>query len=603
MQKLRRKIRGILQLCQEIWRKMTIKQHILFCIALLSSCYVQGQSVSVPYEPDYYARLQRLEIKSGQLSPLLHSTLQPYTREQVAAFADTLYALRDSLSLSKVDVAHLRYLMQDNWEWSEKIGEDYKSKKPFLKYFYRTKSDLFNVQSEYYGQNLHDGADDFDLHINPVLHLGMGYETDGERNPYLNTRGAEIRATIADRIGIYSFLTDNQARFPTYVRDRTLATSSDFFVPNIPGEAFTKWGTERDDFDYLHARGYLAFKVAKIVDVQFGQDKHFIGPGYRSLFLSDYSSPYLFLKLNTRFWKLQYTNLFAQFVADVERPNNAYPKKYGVFHRLGINIGKRLNIGLSESVIYSRPDAQRNDTFEIGYLNPVIFYRAVEQGLGSPDNATIHLDAKYLVKGLPLQLYASVLLDELVVSEIRSGEGWWANRQAAQLGFRYVDALGIPNLDVQGEFNLIRPYTYAQVDSMNLSNYSNYNQPLAHPKGANLYEVLGILRYRPLPNLQILAKFIYTQKGEDDESTNWGGDVLKNAGSREQEYGNTIAQGINTELLYGELTATYQFRHNLFLDWKNVFRRLDSTDPGRQRETFFTSLQLRLNVGRLRHEF
>lgn len=582
---------------------MSLQRFFYLCCLGLLPLLTQGQSVSVPYNPDYYSLIERLEIKSGQLSPLLHSSLQPYTREQVAAFADTLYAMADSLSLSAVDRANLRYLMQDNWEWSAKIGDHYKSKRPFWKYFYRSKSDLFHVQSEYYGQDLHEGADDFDIHINPVLHLGLGYETEGENLPFINSRGAEVRATIADRIGIYTFLTDNQAGFPFYVTDRTLRTSSDFFVPNVPGEAFTKWGTERENFDYIHARGYLAFKVAKVVDVQFGQDKHFIGPGYRSLFLSDYSSPYLFLKLNTRVWKFQYTNLFTQFVADVERPNNVYPKKYGVFHRLGINIGKRLNIGLSESVVYSRPDNRRNDTFELGYLNPVIFYRAVEQGLGSPDNAAIHIDAKYLVKGMDLQLYASVLIDELVVSEVRSGDGWWANRQAAQLGFKYIDFLNVPNLDVQGEFNLIRPYTYAQNDSMNLANHSNYNQALAHPKGANLYEVLGVIRYQPLPKLRLLGKVIYTEKGEDAEGENWGGDILKNNAIRQQEYGNSIAQGVKTRLLYAEFTASYQLRHNLFIDWKNVMRRVSSLDPTRERETLFTSLQLRLNTSRLRHEF
>ncbi|MGF1532722.1 MAG: hypothetical protein ACFCUI_03395 [Bernardetiaceae bacterium] len=564
---------------------------------------MQAQSVSIPVDQDYYALIDRLEIKYGRISPILQSSSRPYTRQQVAAFADTLFALRDSLNLTAVDLANLRYLMRDNWEWSQKIEKDYKSRKPFLKHFYRTKPDFFHVQSEYYGQGLHQGADDFDLHISPVLHFGMGYETENDRLPYINSRGVALRATIADRIGVYTFITDNQARFPFYVLDRSLQTSGDFYVPNVPGEAFTKWVRERDDFDYIHARGYIAFRMAKVVQVQFGQDKHFIGPGYRSLFLSDYSAPSLFLKLNTRFWKIEYTNLFTQLVADVQRPNNVYPKKYAVFHRLGINIGQRLNLGLSESVVYSRPDGKRNDTFEIGYLNPVIFYTAVEQGLGTPDNAGLYFDAKYLVPGMSLQLYASLLIDDMVVSEFRSGDGWWGNRQAAQIGFRYVDAFGIPNLDLLGEFNYIRPYTYTQNDSLNLANHSHFLQALAHPMGANLWEIVGWLHYQPLPALRLSARVIYTQKGEDPEGQNWGGDILKDLTFRQQEYGNRVGQGIATQLLYAELTASYQLRHNLFLDWKSVFRRLESEDPLRERQTFFTGIHLRLNTAMIRHDF
>lgn len=41
----------------------------------------------------------------------------------------------------------------------------------------------------------------------------------------------------------------------------------------------------------------------------------------------------------------------------------------------------------------------------------------------------------------------------------------------------------VKRLNYLAEFNTARPYTYAHFDR--LSNYSNYNQPLAHPFGAN----------------------------------------------------------------------------------------------------------------------
>ena len=52
-----------------------------------------------------------------------------------------------------------------------------------------------------------------------------------------------------------------------------------------------------------------------------------------------------------------------------------------------------------------------------------------------------------------------------------------------QLGAKYIDAFGIKNLDLQLEYNRVRPFTYSHRDSV--ANYTHYNQPLAHPLGAN----------------------------------------------------------------------------------------------------------------------
>jgi len=76
--------------------------------------------------------------------------------------------------------------------------------------------------------------------------------------------------------------------------------------------------------------------------------------------------------------------------------------------------------------------------------------------------------------------------------------GYWANKQALQLGLKSIDVLGVPNLDIQGEVNLVRPFVYTSKD--NYSSYTHYNQALAHPLGANFKEIIGIVKYQPLPN-------------------------------------------------------------------------------------------------------
>ena len=64
-------------------------------------------------------------------------------------------------------------------------------------------------------------------------------------------------------------------------------------------------------------------------------------------------------------------------------------KKYAAMHHLDVNVTKWLNIGLFEGVIFGR-----KDHFEFGYLNPIIFYRSIEQQNGSYDNSVAGIDFK-----------------------------------------------------------------------------------------------------------------------------------------------------------------------------------------------------------------
>ena len=74
---------------------------------------------------------------------------------------------------------------------------------------------------------------------------------------------------------------------------------------------------------------------------------------------------------------------------------NDFPVKYFVLHHFSINIGKNLNIGVFESINYGREDSTGNNNFDINYLNPIIFYRAIEQQNGSKDNDALDVDFRW----------------------------------------------------------------------------------------------------------------------------------------------------------------------------------------------------------------
>lgn len=551
-------------------------RRVLCALSLLfaTGFAAQAQDVYVPYNPDVYHWIERYQIKYGDKVPQLQTAVRPYGRADVADLAEV--SVRNARS--RVDQFNAQYLLNDNWNYTDEENND--SQRPFLRYFYQNKTDLYHFENE-----------NFTLRVNPVLHfeVGLDNQTDGVR--YINTRGVQLEGSIDERFGYYAFIGENQARFPGYVNNRILRDNV------VPHEVFWK-DFKEDGYDFITARGYLNYALSDHVEIQLGHDRHVIGDGYRSLVYSDYAPPAFFLKLNTRVWKLHYMNLFQELISEYRRSSRdeLLPKKYMALHRLGINVTDNFNVGLFEQVIFARGEGK----FELQYLNPIIFYRSIEQALGSEDNAMLGADFRWNIANR-VQLYGQLMLDEFLLKEVKAGNGWWANKQAGQLGAKYIDAFGLSNFDLQGEVNIIRPYTYQHTDQF--TNYQHYNQPLAHPMGANLYELIGIVRYQPIPRLNLTAKAIATRYGQDTDSLNYGGNVLLPYTSRVSGYGNEIGQGVTTNQVYIDLTASFQLRHNVFLDLKQVVRRSDAELSTFDDNTYFTSFAFRWNIPQRLHEF
>jgi hypothetical protein len=458
-----------------------------------------------------------------------------------------------------VDAYNLRSLYLNNLEYLSPAEQaQYKSKKPIAKNFYTTPANLYEVHVK-----------DFDLVVNPVIQYTLSKEQNSNEKLFLNTRGVVVRGRIANKIGFYSYITDNQERDAAYVQQLVNQRRA------VPGEGLYK-AFKGTGYDYFDARGGITFNAAKYIDITFGYDKNFIGNGYRSLFLSDAGDNNLFLKLNTRIWKLNYQNLFMELhSASIPGTGNSLvPKKYAVMHHLDMAFTKWLNVGLFEAVIFGR-----KDHFDFGYLNPIIFYRSIELQNGSYDNSVDGLDFK---ANLPhrIQLYGQLAVDEFLLSEIKKNRGWWANKYGMQIGVKYVDAFGIKNLDLQLEHNRVRPFTYSHYDSV--ANYTHYNQPLAHPLGANFKEYIGIARYQPAPKWMAVAKLIYYVQGRDSTSTqSFGSNILlpNSPPLRQGEFGYNIGSGWKTDVLYASFLLSYELRQNLFIELNAIYRKQKTTTP------------------------
>ncbi|GAC1490564.1 MAG: hypothetical protein NVS1B13_20360 [Flavisolibacter sp.] len=526
---------------------MQFKQTLVSLFCLLICFTISAQTTFVEQEGKENIIIERLEIKAQTDSILNFSKLKPFSRKTLIPY---IAGLDSSFFSSRVDQYNKYSLMVNNLEWAPGDLAPYWSKNPIAKKFYTTPANFFQVK-----------IPDLFLVVSPVLQFMAGKENNQKERLFLNTRGVSIRGRIADKIGFYTFLTDNQERDPNYVQKYVKNFSA------VPGAGYYK-EFKGTGYDYFDARGYLTFKVTKYIDIAFGYDRNFIGNGYRSLFLSDFGNNILFLKLNTRIWKFNYQNLFMELTATEPRAGDRLlTKKYATLHHLDLGLTKWLNVGVFEGIIFSR-----KDHFDFSYLNPIIFYRSIEQQNGSPDNAVVGIDAKANIAHR-FQFYGQLLFDEFKLSELKANRGWWGNKYGIQWGGKYIDAFGISNLDLQIEINRVRPFTYSHDDSV--TNYAHYNQPLAHPLGANFQELIGIARFQPAPKWTLEAKGIFYFQGKDSANSDYGSNIflLDRPPYRTQEYGFRVGTGVKSNTAFASFFVSYEIKQNFFIEGTTVFRK------------------------------
>lgn len=572
---------------------MSTKKRLLFKIFLIAyffigSCQLKAQSSYFRVDDERVNFIMDYLNVSKSIDKV-HTEFKPFNRIDLHTnrwlnYPDTACI---GCNLSQKSRRMIASYMNLNDIYSETKDSAALRDKPLLKTFYKTEGEFF-----------HYGKKDFDVFINPVIGFESGSSSEGEY--YRNSRGAEIKGHIGNKVGFYTYLTDNQVRFPNYLSNKINEEGV------LPRQGFWKQ-FKKDGYDYFDARGYVTFSPIKQIKMAFGNDRNFIGNGYRSLILSDYSKDYLNFKVQTNIGKVSYQNLFMELHNySPLLGNTLLPKKYAAMHRVGVNLGSWGNVGLFESIIFSRGDSINNGGFDFAYLNPIIFYRSVEQNLGSKDNALLGFDFKANIKKT-LSFYSQFILDEFRLEHIKAQDGWWANKFGIQAGLKYFNILG-SDFHAQVEYNMVRPFTYAH--TFTDQSYSHYGQPLAHPLGANFSEVVGIVRYVPTwtktsNRLFVTGKIILANKGADStlNGTNYGGNIFASNGTRVQEFNNELLQGVKQKLSIISLEVSYMPWHNLYLDASVHVRDLGSNLDSQDSENTLFRLAMRYNIGRIKLDY
>lgn len=396
------------------------------------------------------------------------------------------------------------------------------------------------------------------IKINPLLrvHSDVNF-TDKQVLPDFRA-GLSIKSNLKDKLKFWTNIYYAKTKLSKF---NALSANNTGVVPHL--NKFIN--SENGFYNYIVTDFSLSYKPAEYISFEIGNGRNFIGNGYRSLLLSANTVSYPYFKATVDIWKVKYIWMISRLKDNNLIGNNQKADLYNKFtftHYLSLNLTKRINFNLFETVITNSYDQSGKRGIDLSYFNPVIFYRPVEFATGTYDNALMGLGLNIRL-WKKVFLYSQFILDDMIVAEVRAGNGWWANKFGMQAGIKVYDFLKVKNLFVLGEINAVRPYTYSH--GRDNINYGNMYQPLAHPLGANFAEAVSIIKYSH-KRWSIQSKVIIAKYGADyNNDVSYGSDIYKSyelrpdkdGDSKPDNYGVEFLQGDNTDYYYIDLNLSY----------------------------------------------
>lgn len=440
---------------------------------------------------------------------------------------------------------------------------------------------------------------DYTFYGDVILDLQAGRDFTAKYNTNLNTRGYQFGGTIGTKFSFYASAFEDQAKFPAYYN--TLVNENQF----IPGQAYLRnyHGIKKNTADWSYVTAILSYNITKKLNVTLGEDKMFIGDGYRSLLLSDYAANMPLVRLTANIGKhVQYMAAWA-YIEDIKENKfdtfGSNRRKWAFFHYLDWNVSNRVSFGFFNAVISPEADAAGNRRgFDLNFINPIVFSSSLGPSRQPKDNTLIGFTGKYKILD-KTALYAQLLLDRFKASDFFSGNNA-DNTNGLQVGIRGADLLEVKRFNYIFEFNTVKPYTYQNTNS--ISSYAFYGDPLAHPYGANFRELLGILNYS-FGRIDLQGQLNYAKYGLDATTVINNGKIVTKPFVPADNTTTTIGQGISTNLYYAEGTVSFLInpKYNLRFELSGLYRKEHNSLI--DNKTTLLTFGLRSSFRNLYHDF
>ncbi|WP_183559734.1 gliding motility protein RemB [Mucilaginibacter sp. SP1R1] len=541
---------------QKLYFFRSIKLFLLAVIILFSAQLSKAQSVYLPNSYQFYQKFNA-DIYSTKTS--FHTSLRPF--------------LIDSLINHTYDS-----LM--NVGVSSKFDKSWITRKIFNEH-------LFDVKTK-----------DYTFYGDVLVDLQLGHDFSSHKSTNLNTRGFQFGGTVGTKFSFYTSGFEDQGKFASYYNDVVNANAF------IPGQAYARHynGLAQTSQDWSYVTAIASYTPIKQLNITLGQDKMFVGDGYRSLLLSDYAANMPLLRLTANLGNVQYMVAWT-YLEDLKAPkydsfgNNR--RKWALFHYLDWNVNNRLSFGFFNALITPEADDQGNKRgFDVNFINPLVFSSALGSSGSPKDNVFMGFTGKYKIFD-KTAIYAQLMLDKFKASDFFSGSNA-DNTNGVQLGIRGADIFKVNRLNYLFEFNTVKPYTYSSQQPLNA--YTFFGDPLAHPFGANFREFLGILNYS-IGRFDFQGQVDYGKYGLDATPADNNGKLITKPTPATLSPNQAVGQGLSTQLYYTEGTVSFLInpKYNLRFELSGLYRQQKNA-LGDSKTTLIT-FGLRSSFRNLYHDF
>jgi hypothetical protein len=238
--------------------------------------------------------------------------------------------------------------------------------------------------------------------------------------------------------------------------------------------------------------------------------------------LSDKAPTYPYIRLDYQpFSWLRFNYTHAWLKSDVLDSTRSYTIPSGMYggirevfipkfmasHSLDFTILKGLNVAIGESMIYT-------DQINIGYLIPVMFFKAYDNYVGSGGITRgsngqffFQVNSRNLLRNT--HFYATLFFDEIKMGALFDKE-----KQRNQLGYlagaSITDFL-LPYLTLGTEYTRIRPFVYRNF--LPAQNYTSSSYLLGEWMGSNADRVSVYAKYTVIPRLKMSLMYSHIRKG------------------------------------------------------------------------------------------
>lgn len=489
--------------------KTKILLFLLFVITgmILMNGKSYAQIENVPLNNPVYDYLKEMNVK--RIISGYHDDDPNLSRFQVADFLNTIQMKGNELSNAEKDLLK-KYMI-------EFIPEEI-NKKTTASMFHSNMNVsngfkfIFSQKQKYlfsYEKNKNN------VFIEPLgdLYYINSFSPDTKENAQIFDGGLRFRGTLFEHLGYnFSFLKGGTAGDSILVESAFPEIKSTFkYQENI-----------ENIVNYDFANGYLKYYFEPSdgmgLAFQIGREQLKYGVGYSDRLALSGKAPNLdFLKFQFQYGIINFSSIFGSTVGEYNDERDLRYTKYFTANRLKFAIENLFDVGIGETVISSRG-------IELGYLNPLIFYKFVEQSLQDRDNGTIFTDIQtHFLKDLEFQ--GTFFLDENIISNLSNLEKA-SNKTAYQLGLYYYEPVGIKNLSFIFEYTKIRPYVYSHYDQENT--YTAFGANLGHPIGPNADQLFFKLKYNVNEKLSMNLEYQKVRKGQNYYDS--AGALVRNVG-------------------------------------------------------------------------